>query len=123
MNTDFKKHVRHENGTKMLYMVILRALYGCIQSALLWYNLYSKTLVEEGFVINPYDRCVANKVINGNQCTIAFYVDDNKVSHKDPQVITKVINLMKKHFGELKVVRGNKDSFLGMNIEITKEKR
>ena len=123
MNTDFKKHVRHENGTKMLYMVILRALYGCIQSALLWYNLYSKTLVEEGFVINPYDRCVANKVINGNQCTIAFYVDDNKVSHKDPQVVTKVINLMKKHFGELKVVRGNKDSFLGMNIEITKEKR
>ena len=79
MNTDYKKHVRHENGTKMLYMVILRALYGCIQSALLWYNLYSKTLVEEGFVINPYDRCVANKVINGNQCTIAFYVDDNKV--------------------------------------------
>jgi len=36
----------------------LRALYGCIESALLWYNLYVKDM---GFVINSYDRCVAKK--------------------------------------------------------------
>ena len=28
------------------------------------YELYLTTLCKEGFVINPYDRCVANKVIN-----------------------------------------------------------
>ena len=123
VNPDFEKYVIYENGVKVLYLIILRALYGCIQSALLWYNLYSSTLVEEGFTINQYDKCVANKMINGKQCTIAFYVDDNKVSHEDPEVVSKVIQTLKGHFGDLKVVRGTKHTFLGMNIEILKDKK
>ena len=35
-----------------------------------------------GFVINPYDMCVASKTINGKQCTIVWYVDDLKVSYE-----------------------------------------
>ena len=101
----------YESGTKVLYLIILRALYGCIQSALLWYNLYLNTLVEEGFIINPYDKCVANKVINGEQCTIAFYVDDNKISHEDPGVVTKVIQNLKEHFGDLKIVEATNIPF------------
>ena len=123
VNPDFKKYVIYKNGIKVLYLIILRALYGCIQSALLWYNLYSSTLVKEGFTINPYDKCVANKVINGKQCTIAFYVDDNKVSHEDRKVVSKVIQTLKQHFGDLKVFRGTKHTFLGMNIEILKDKK
>ena len=53
--------------------------------------MYAETLEKEGFVINPYDRCVANKVINGEQCTIVWYVDNNKVSHKDPKVVDDII--------------------------------
>ena len=123
VNPDFKKYVIYENGVKLLYLIILQALYGCIQPALLWYNLYSSTLVEEGFKINPYDKCVANRMINSKQCTIAFYVDDNKVSHEDPKVVSRVIQTMKEHFGDLKVVRGTKHTFLGMNIEILKDKK
>ena len=26
--------------------------------------------------MNEYDRYIANKIINGNQCTIVWYVDD-----------------------------------------------
>ena len=62
-------------------------------------------------------------MINGKQCTIAFYVDDNKVSHKDPKVVTKVIQMLKHHFGDLKVVRGTKHTFLGMNIGILNDKK
>ena len=61
VNLEYKKYVRYENGVKILYLRILRALYGCLGSALLWYNLYSSTLVKLGFVLNPYDLCVANK--------------------------------------------------------------
>ena len=50
---------------KCLYVKVLRALYGCLESAFLWYQLYSETLKKLGFEINPYDRCVANKVIDG----------------------------------------------------------
>ena len=103
-------------------MEILQAIYGCIESALRWYELYSETLEKEGFIINPYDKCVANKVINGKQCTVVWYVDDNKVSHVDPLVVTDVINLMKSHFGELTITRGNKHRFLGMNITINGDK-
>ena len=32
-----------ENGKKVLYLSIMKALYGCIESALLWYELYENT--------------------------------------------------------------------------------
>ena len=102
-------------------MEVLQAIYGCIESALRWYELYSETLAKEGFVINPYDKCVANKIVNGKQCTIVWYVDDNKISHEDPEVVTDTIDLMKKHFGDLTVTRGNKHRFLGMNITINQK--
>ena len=121
VNPEHLKNVVYENGKKVLYMQILQAIYGCIESALRWYELYAQTLEKEGFVINPYDRCVANKSINGKQCTIVWYVDDNKVSHEDPNVVTEVIELMKKHFGDLTVTRGNEHRFLGMNIKINKK--
>ena len=75
VNPEYKDDVRYENGKKVLYVQILMALYGMIESALLWYTLYVEVLHKEGFEINPYDRCVANKVINDKQCTIAWYVD------------------------------------------------
>ena len=88
-------------------MQILQAIYGCIESALRWYELYAETLEKEGFMISPYDRCVANKVINIKQCTIVWYVEDNKVLHEDPNVVGEVIELMKTHFGDLTITRGN----------------
>ena len=76
--------------------------------------MYAETLEKEGFVINPYDRCVANKIINGKQCTIVWCVDNNKVSHEDPNVVNEVIELMKTNFGDLTVTRGNEHRFLSV---------
>jgi len=56
-------------------------------------------------------------MINGKQCTIAWYVDDNKVSHVSDEVLTEVIDEVKKHFGELLVSRGKEHTFLGMNLK------
>ena len=49
---------------------------------------------------------------------VLFYVDDNKISHKDPQVVTQVIYSISEHFRDLTVSRGNTHDFLGMNITI-----
>ena len=57
-------------------------------------------------------------MIEGTQCTIAWYVDDNKLSHKNTEMVSDIINEVKKHFGEMSVVRGNKHNLLGVNIEI-----
>ena len=39
-----------------------------------------------GFVLNPYDPCVADKIADGLQVTVVWHVDDLKVNHQDPQV-------------------------------------
>ena len=77
VNPSYKNTIIHERGGKVLYMLVLRSIHGIIQAALLWYELYSNKLQEMGFVLNPCDSCVANKIINGKQCTIAWHVDDN----------------------------------------------
>ena len=58
------------------------------------------------------------KVIEGTQCTISWYVEDNKLLHKNTEVILDIINEVKKHFGEIYVVRGNNHILLEMNIDI-----
>ena len=123
VNPEYNKHVRYERGVKVLYVQVLRALYGCLESALLWYNLYSTTLVSLGFELNPYDLCVANKIIEGSQCTVAFYVDDNKISHKNPKVVEQVIQEIEKHFGKLTVSTPNEFDFLGMDIKLRSDRK
>jgi hypothetical protein len=111
-----------ENGVKVLYVRLVKAIYGCVKSALLWYNLFSKKLKKMGFVLNAYDPCVANCMIDGSQCTIAWYVDDNTISHKDPAVVTRMIEEIKNTFGKMTVTRGREHVFLGMHIAFTDEK-
>ena len=53
VNPEYKEDVRMENGKKVLYTRILKALYGMIESALLWYQLYVGVLQKEGFKIKP----------------------------------------------------------------------
>ena len=38
-------------------------------------------------------------MINGKQCTIVWYVDDNKISHVDKNVVTDILEKLKGHFG------------------------
>ncbi|KAI2506284.1 Reverse transcriptase (RNA-dependent DNA polymerase) [Fragilaria crotonensis] len=121
MNPSHRQFVTIENGKKVLYARLNKAMYGCVKSALLWYNLLSSSLKEMGFEINPYDPCVANSTINGKQCTIVWYVDDMKISHADPAVVTSVIEKLEAKFGKMKTTRGKEHTFLGMKIKYTDE--
>ena len=64
-----------------------------------------------GFVINPYDRCIANKMIDGKQCTIAWNVDDNKVSHVSKEVVHEIMEMLEKNFRKLTKTEGNKHEY------------
>ena len=48
------------NGEPILCVRLLKALYGLLSSALLFYKKLRSDLENMGFVINPYDPCVAN---------------------------------------------------------------
>ena len=54
----------------MLYVRLSKALYGMLKAALLFYKRLRFDLEEMGFVINPYDPCVENMMVNGAQITV-----------------------------------------------------
>ena len=119
VNPKHKKNVRVENGVKVIYLQLLKNLYGCMKSALLWYDLYSKTFKSQGVLINPYDRCITNNTIRDKKCTIAWYVDHNKVSQVDNGLNKKVIEIISGHFVNLAVSRGKKQKLPRMGIEFS----
>ena len=79
----------NKKGEAMLYVRLSKALYGLLQSPLLFYHKLRKELEDYGFEVNPYDPCVANKVVNGSQMTVTWHVDNLKVSHNDYHEVTK----------------------------------
>jgi hypothetical protein len=58
------------------------------------------TLGGWGFIINSYGPCIANKMIEGKQCTILWHVDDLKISHVRSQVVKDVIQMLNRIFGK-----------------------
>jgi len=117
----YHEYVTYENGKKVVYAELDKALYGALQSALLFWKKLSSFLVDTlEFTMNPYDSCVANKVINGKQCTIAWYVDDLKISHVDPRVVENIFAKLQAEYGKeapLTVSRGKVHNYLGMQID------
>ena len=90
-------------------------MYGTLTAPLLWYTLFSKTLLDKDFEINPYNNCVANKIMNGHQFTICWYVDGIKFSHKDKSVVHK-------KFDKMEIVHGNKQTYFGIELQIVDKK-
>ncbi len=105
-----------------MYVIVLRAIYGMLQSALMFYEQFRKDLESYGFVFNPYDPCVANKDINDEQMTVTFHVDDLKVSHAKPKVIDEFIAWLDDKYGDekigrVKAVRGKVHDYLAMKLD------
>ena len=120
----YRKYITDENGKPVLYVELLKALYGCLQSALLFYKKLVKDLLSKGFMLNPYDPCVANKDIEGSQFTVVWHVDDLKISHAKEEVVSEFISWIKskyedKDIGNLKTSRGKIHDYLGMKLDYT----
>jgi hypothetical protein len=100
----------------VLYVELKKALYGTMRAALLFWKLLTSKLIAWGFEVNPYDWCVANKTINGKQCTIVWHVDDLKISHVDPEVVSDIIKQLEGEFAKeapLTINRGKSHDYLG----------
>lgn len=105
---------------KYMYGELRKAVYGTLLAAIIFYDKLSKHLNKHGFEVNPYDECTFNKIVNGEQLTVQFHVDDLKASHKDQGVIDDFLDDLKAEFGkedELSVTKGLKHNYLGMNID------
>ena len=118
----YQEYVHHKRGHPFIYCKLNVALYGTLKAAILFWIKLSKSLKQQGFEINPYDWCVANRMIDGKQCTILWHVDDLKLSHVDPKVIDKIIEQLEKEYGKvgkMTVRRGKVHNYLGMTLDFT----
>ena len=61
---------------KFLYSRLIKAVYRTLLGAIIFYNKLSKHLTDHGFVQNEYDMCTFNKMVNDEQITVQFHVDD-----------------------------------------------
>ena len=77
----------------------------------------------DGFEINPYDTCVANKIVNGKQCTVVWHVDDLKISHVEKSVVEDVVKNLEATYGEMPTQRGKKFLYLGMTLDYSTKKK
>ena len=116
-------YVVMERGETVLYVELLKALYGTMRAARLFWERLSATLTEWGFKPNPHDPCVMNKMIDGKQLTVAWHVDDLKVSHVLKKVVDEFIVKMQEVFGKespLSESRGKVHDYLGMTLDFSK---
>ncbi len=115
-------YVVTDKHKRVLYVQVLRGLYGMLVAALLWYTDFKKDLEGNGYLFNPYDPCVANKVIDGLQHTVRFHVDDLMCSHMDPKVnddFETWLNKLYGSHGKVTTTRGKRHDYLGMTFDFS----
>jgi hypothetical protein len=116
-----------KKGEKQLLVQCLTALYGTMVASLLYYKKFVKSLRSRRFKLNPYDPCVANKQVDGEQLTVCFHVDDCKISHLNPKVVSDTIDWLRLEYenvfedgsGLMKVKRGKTHVYLGMALDFS----
>jgi hypothetical protein len=124
----YKDYVtKDKNGIEQLLVQCQNALYGTMVASLLYYKKFAKSLTDIDFTINPYDPCVANKIIDGKQMTICWHVDDLKASHVKVKVMNRMIRYLRQEYesifedgsGAMVVSRGKIHKYLGMTLDYT----
>ncbi len=117
----------NKSRQKVLIVECLNAIYSRMVAALLYYKKFVKSLTKQGFKLNPYDGCVANKIVNGKQITICFHVDDCKISHECTKVVDATIKWHQAEYesifidgsGVMMVHRGKVHKYLGMSLDFS----
>ena len=121
----YRKYIIFDKrGKPVIYVKTLKALYGPLQRALLFYRKLVKDLYKYGLKMNPYDPCVFNGTNNVKQLTVTLHVQRIKVSHMDPFKITLFAWYLYMIYGNNIVVhRGKVHDYLGINFDYLKKEK
>lgn len=115
MDPDFQQFVE-KNGTSVV--ALDKALYGCVESASLWYNHLRGTLLAHGMKENEYDCCVFNKSAEGGkQLTVAVYVDDLFCSCEREDGLAGLLAYLRDVYKNVKSKQGKMLDYVGMTFD------
>ena len=115
IDESYKRYLTHKGE---LCVRLDKALYGCVESALLWHNHLTATLKEIGFLQNPIDPCLYNLIDKGGlQCTAVAHVDDLLVTCENEETIQMVLDHLEHKYKTISESRGSAHSYLGMTVD------
>ena len=94
-----KKYHRYvtkdSRGNPIMYVQLYKSVYGVLWSVLLFYQKLRSELEEFGFMVNLYDSCVANRIMESDeQQTVVWHVDNLHASHKDAEENSRLIEYL-----------------------------
>ena len=113
----YKKHVDAGGG---IIVLLKKALYGCVESAGLWYNNLKDSMSALGYKRNECDRCVFNCIgPDGVQCTAAVHVDDLLITSKSKSMVTHLVEGLRNRYGAITLAHGPIVNYLGMSINLS----
>ena len=110
---------RFLNERMEMTVLLKKALYGCLQSARLWFELLVKELMAFGYTQNPVEPCVLNKDIGGMQSTLLLHVDDIMVLSQVAEEISALYKHLESRFGKVTLHEGVKHNYLGMTFDFS----
>jgi hypothetical protein len=99
----------------------LKAQYGCVESARLWYEHIKAALIEQGFEINPFDPCIFQRKSGDIQTYITLYVDDIMIVSDKTSIVDEIIDKLLVKYKDLTIHRGKIHDYLGMRFDFSKE--
>ena len=56
--------VTYQNGKKILYVSMLKPFYSMLKASLLYYKKFILDIEKIRYMLNSYNLCIANKIIN-----------------------------------------------------------
>ena len=119
LDPKLKGCINVSNG--ILVVQLQKALYGCVESAKLWYELICGKLLELGYSQNEYEACIFNKYLGQVQVTVCLYVDDIMMTCCNESILNGEILLVDSLFEGTTVHRGQVHSYIGMTFDFSAE--
>ena len=110
---------RFLNERMEMTVMLKKALYGCLQSARLWFELLVKELMDFGYIQNPVEPCVLNKTIDDKQSTLLIHVDDIMVLSQVAEEIPALYKHLESRFGKVTLHEGVRHNYLGMTFDFS----
>lgn len=115
INPKYKDHVVHSPDGRRQY------LYGKLKNDTLFYNKLSDQLEEWGSKKNLYHECIFNKIVDREQLTIQFHVDNHKISCKHKYLLNKLSLEVNKIFRiekQISIITSLRHKYLVLTIDL-----
>ena len=100
---------------------VQRALYGLIESAMLWYEHLKRDLIAIGYTMSLSDHGVFFRMTSSGKSTLCVHVDDILCTSTSPSMDEYLQSELKKRYNKITVHNGARLPYLGMTIAPNKK--